>query len=373
VASTYAPAPVRTRPPPARFVTAGRVVDATGMFRDYEVQRHDHVDAVARDLGTTRAVIVEANHLTAPYAVHPGQHLKVPVAKAYEAEAGDTLPLVAKRFDVAADDLAQLNDLPVRGRLKQGERIALPTTFHDQGPTRLRAPVEEVRAAAPAPRPVPTPTPYRAYASAGPSTAPRSAPYVPPASYAPPTPRPSPTPYIAHPYTPSSPSAYANAQRPAYAPIAPPTVEATRPASDTEIASAARGRFIWPVRGEILSGFGSKGVGRRNDGVDVKSPQGTVVHAAAGGDVVYAGNQEPGFGNLVLVKHADGWVTAYAHLDKVSVQMRQAVIQGQEIGQVGLSGGVVEPELHFEVRYAPTPADKARPVDPMLVLPKLAG
>jgi len=87
--------------------------------------------------------------------------------------------------------------------------------------------------------------------------------------------------------------------------------------------------------------------------------------------VVYAGDQVPGFGNLVLIKHTDGWVTAYAHLDRVSVQMRQQVSQGQELGQVGLSGGVTEPQLHFEVRYAPTPADKAKPVDPVLVLPRL--
>jgi murein DD-endopeptidase MepM/ murein hydrolase activator NlpD len=136
------------------------------------------------------------------------------------------------------------------------------------------------------------------------------------------------------------------------------------------VAAAGRGRFIWPVRGEILSPFGVKGVGRRNDGVDLSSPQGTTVRAAAAGEVVYAGDQVPGFGNLVLVKHADGWVTAYAHLDRTSVQMRQAVMQGQEIGEVGSSGGVSEPQLHFEVRYAPSPTDKARPVDPMLVLPR---
>jgi murein DD-endopeptidase MepM/ murein hydrolase activator NlpD len=104
--------------------------------------------------------------------------------------------------------------------------------------------------------------------------------------------------------------------------------------------------------------------------VDLSSPQGTTVRAAAAGEVVYAGDQVPGFGNLVLVKHADGWVTAYAHLDRTSVQMRQAVMQGQEIGEVGSSGGVSEPQLHFEVRYAPSPTDKARPVDPMLVLPR---
>ena len=85
--------------------------------------------------------------------------------------------------------------------------------------------------------------------------------------------------------------------------------------------------------------------------------------------MVYAGDQVPGFGNLVLVKHDGGWVTAYAHLGRVDVKMRDRVMQGQAIGQVGSTGGVSQPQLHFEVRYAPTPQDKARPIDPQLVLP----
>ena len=111
------------------------------------------------------------------------------------------------------------------------------------------------------------------------------------------------------------------------------------------------------------------GVGRRNDGVDIRAPQGTPVKAAAPGEVVYAGNQVPGFGNLVLIKHADGWVTAYAHLDKRRCADAAAGGQGQQVGPVGMTGGLAEPELHFEVRYAPTSGDKARPVDPVLVLP----
>ncbi len=86
--------------------------------------------------------------------------------------------------------------------------------------------------------------------------------------------------------------------------------------------------------------------------------------------MVYAGDQVPGFGNLVLVKHADGWVTAYGHLGRVDVKMQQKVVQGQQLGMAGQSGGVSEPQLHFEVRYAPSPTERARPVDPQLVLGK---
>jgi murein DD-endopeptidase MepM/ murein hydrolase activator NlpD len=157
----------------------------------------------------------------------------------------------------------------------------------------------------------------------------------------------------------------------AYAGNPPPaaTAQASFGMSDAQIAQAAHGRFVWPVQGDILLRFGPQGVGRRNDGLDIRAAQGAPVRAAAPGEVVYAGDQVPGFGNLVLIKHADGWVTAYAHLDQIDVQMKQQVTQGQAVGSVGTTGGAAQPELHFEVRYAPSPADKAKPVDPVLVLP----
>jgi murein DD-endopeptidase MepM/ murein hydrolase activator NlpD len=140
--------------------------------------------------------------------------------------------------------------------------------------------------------------------------------------------------------------------------------------NDSQVSQLGRGRFIWPLRGEIISVFGPKAVGQRNDGVNISAGIGDAVRAAAAGDVVYAGDQVPGFGNLVLIKHADGWVTAYGHLSRVDVKMQQKVTQGQQIGQAGDSGGVSQPQLHFEVRYAPTPLERARPIDPTLVLPR---
>jgi murein DD-endopeptidase MepM/ murein hydrolase activator NlpD len=325
------------------------------MYRDYVVQPKDHVDAIARDLRTTRKVLVDANHLKAPYALRSGEHLKVPVAKAYEVQAGDTMTEIARRFGVSVGELSDLNDLPVKAKLRPGDAVALPDGYHDHGPTRLPGAQMAER----------TPESMEA-----------------PRTYPAPPRRPSPPAVEADgaPYTPS-PEALAAARRLAEersyaAPSAPyASTRTSAPAqastnAQLAVATAGRGRFIWPLRGEIMSQFGLKGLGRRNDGIDVRSPQGAEVHAAAAGDVVYAGDQVPGFGNLVLVKHADGWVTAYAHLLSIGVQMRQTVMQGQILGEVGSTGGVAEPELHFEVRYASSPADKAKPVDPLLVLPK---
>ncbi|HKT54262.1 MAG TPA: M23 family metallopeptidase, partial [Caulobacteraceae bacterium] len=171
--------------------------------------------------------------------------------------------------------------------------------------------------------------------------------------------------------TPQAPQPYGQTRQPYVAPPVRPLsspVEAAPPPTDAQVVQAGRGRFLWPVRGDILSGFGPKAGGQRNDGLDIAASEGAPVHAAAAGEVVYAGDQVPGFGNLVLIKHQDGWVTAYAHLSKTEVKIKDHVGQGTEIGLAGETGGAVQPEVHFEIRYAPTPRDKARPVDPALLL-----
>jgi murein DD-endopeptidase MepM/ murein hydrolase activator NlpD len=339
-ATPPAPAPgmAYAEPPPVRAsatrsIAGGGVVRASGrIFERYEVQRGDHVDALARAFDTSREVILSANHMRAPYVIHPGDILKVPVARAYVARSGDTLSQVARRFSVNVDELAQLNHLSERATLRDGEEIGLPSSMRDRGPIRETEYVDR---------------PRDRYAYAAPYRTSYAAP--------PSTPRMRPDTGLANPPT----AGYA---------APPPSAAAEATMSDGDIAKAAQGRFVWPVKGEIVQRFGLHGVAR-NDGVDIKAAQGTQVIAAAPGEVVYAGDQVPGYGNLVLIKHSDGWVTAYAHLDSVEVKNRQQVAQGQQLGSVGMSGGATEPELHFEVRFAQSPTDKAKPVDPVLVLP----
>jgi murein DD-endopeptidase MepM/ murein hydrolase activator NlpD len=124
---------------------------------------------------------------------------------------------------------------------------------------------------------------------------------------------------------------------------------------------------MWPVRGDILSTFGTKPDGQFNQGIDIGAPDGTPVQAAASGTVV-AADMVPGLGNLVLIRHDNGWITAYAHLSRTEVKIKDRVAQGTEIGLAGQTGGAVRPGVHFEIRYAPTQRDKARPVDPALLL-----
>jgi murein DD-endopeptidase MepM/ murein hydrolase activator NlpD len=112
------------------------------------------------------------------------------------------------------------------------------------------------------------------------------------------------------------------------------------------------------VQGRIVSDFGPKPGGLHNDGINISAARGAPIHAAENGVVVYAGNELRGFGNLLLVRHADGWVTAYGHCDQLLVRRGQQVRRGQAIARVGSTGNVRTPQLHFEVRRG------TRPVNP---------
>jgi murein DD-endopeptidase MepM/ murein hydrolase activator NlpD len=111
------------------------------------------------------------------------------------------------------------------------------------------------------------------------------------------------------------------------------------------------------VRGRVVSDFGPKEGGLHNDGLNLAAPRGSFVRAAENGVVAYAGNELAGFGNLLLVKHADGWTTAYAHNEALLVRRGELVKRGQPIARIGSTGNVAEPQLHFEIRRGKTPVN----------------
>lgn len=130
--------------------------------------------------------------------------------------------------------------------------------------------------------------------------------------------------------------------------------EAPRPRpvySDDSIA------FQWPVEGRIISPFGATATGARNDGINIAAQLGEPIHAAAAGIVTYAGDELKGYGNLVLIRHDDGYVTAYAHAESINVTRGQRVAKGQVIGYAGDTGDVKTPQVHFEIRKGIEPVD----------------
>ncbi|MGN6150010.1 MAG: murein hydrolase activator EnvC family protein [Rhizomicrobium sp.] len=131
---------------------------------------------------------------------------------------------------------------------------------------------------------------------------------------------------------------------------------------DTRVGDTLTSGFVMPVSGTIISGFGATGGGQRNDGINIAANAGTPVHAAADGVVTYAGNELKGYGNLILIKHGDAYVTAYAHTDSIGVARGQRVAKGDVIGTVGQTGDVNRPQLHFEIRR------NMKPIDPRAIL-----
>ena len=155
---------------------------------------------------------------------------------------------------------------------------------------------------------------------------------------------------------PGAPAQPAAAATPQVQPV--PTAKA--PVQEVTDPPSANGTtFRWPVRGRIIAGFGAQSNGERNDGINLAVPAGTPVKATEAGTVIYAGNELAGYGNLVLVRHADGWVSAYAHNSEIMVSRGDSVKRGSTIGKAGATGSVDSPQVHFELRKG------AKPVNPM--------
>jgi murein DD-endopeptidase MepM/ murein hydrolase activator NlpD len=133
-------------------------------------------------------------------------------------------------------------------------------------------------------------------------------------------------------------------------------------ATNTDTANDADSsgpKFRWPAKGKIIAEFGKRPDGTHNDGINVAVPQGTEVHAAEAGTIAYAGSELKGYGNLILVRHANGWVSAYAHNDQILVSRGDTVKRGQVIAKAGKTGTVDQPQIHFEIRQG------SKPVDPL--------
>jgi len=321
----------------------------------YMVKPGDTIYSIARELHVSVRSLIDANQLQAPFAVTPGQRLSLPGSGFYVVAKGDNLSMIAKKSGVPFGTLARMNGLVAPYVLQVGQKLLLPAGA---------APANAVAVASAAPSPSPTVAPVPLPAPPVPSVS--SAPLPPPPGAAPAATAPqvvsvSPnaTPAVPVP----APIAPAAATPPVSAPISTPTQTAVLPVAPLPAPPAQSGRgFIWPLKGDVILEYGTTGHGQHNDGINIAAARGTPVLAAESGVVAYAGNELRGFGNLLLIKHEGGWMTAYAHNDALLVKRGDMVKRGQKIAKVGDSGGVSQPQLHFEVRQG------TRAVDPATVL-----
>jgi murein DD-endopeptidase MepM/ murein hydrolase activator NlpD len=352
------------------------------------VQPGQTLYALARQVHVPMRVLIEANQLQPPYKLKIGQVLTVPRIREHIVQPGETLYAVARDYDIEASSLARENHLDPPYALKRGMALILPPAAQTAPPPAM-APVGTTGAPPPEMAPVVTPSAGAGSVTVTPLPPPPSTPQPPPAS--PPVRAavpPPPAPQAVHAPTPLQPAAPNAAAAPTKPPppiesqavAKPPESQAgAKPAPAAGAAAVAAAAavanhadpvapiLLWPVRGHILSVFGTAPGAAHNEGINIAAPAGTTVSAAEAGTVAYAGNELRGFGNLLLIKHDDGWVTAYAHNEVLLVKKGQKVRRGEPIARVGKTGGVGDPQLHFELRRGTTA------VDPLDHLPRLTG
>lgn len=274
--------------------------------------------------------IITVNNLSAPYQLPLNYRLKLPPPNEYRVKEADTLNRISRMYNVSVSEMAKLNNLSSPYVLKKGQILRLPSP---------QPKLEEEFAAAP-----PSPKLERAMAmrpGAVESEALAPPPGTTQTAAVTPPPQTAQTPAAAKSFPP----------QPAAKPAQVQTVAAKQPNIAPKVpARSGNGKFMRPIDGKTISKFGPKDDGLHNDGINIKAAKGTPVRAAENGVVAYVGNEMQGYGNLILVRHQDRWMTAYAHMDKTLVKKGDVVKVGQSIGTVGSTGGVDSPQLHFEVR-----------------------
>ena len=283
------------------------------------VQAGESLYGLARRHKVPPRALIEANGLKPPFQLFVGQRLAIPSGTEHEVKPGETVHTVAQRFGADPYELARVNGIRPPYVLKAGEKLMIPTS---------RATV------------APAPGGAQQVATQLPSRDIPSSPAPPPGADA-----------AIQPIPRQAPPTTADKE---------PALEAPPPEIPVDGAIGGVGRLAWPVRGRVISNYGIKEKGLRNDGINIAAPKGAPVRAAEIGTVAYAGNELRGFGNLLLIRHPSGFVTAYAHTDQILVKRGDAVKRGQVVARVGNTGGVQSPQLHFEVRYGRRAVDPER-------------
>jgi murein DD-endopeptidase MepM/ murein hydrolase activator NlpD len=295
----------------------------------------DSVETIARRYGVPASVIMQANNIAAPATLHPGQRLVIPrytatrVATAaaprsaapaptpaaavnaagnagvHVVAVGDTLSKIAHHYHKPVNEIAKANNIQPTATLNVGERLIIPgaqaAVVKTSAPTAPAQPKSVVASAAPKePEPVQS------------------------------------------------------------ANVVAPTDPLDKEAAKLADGNGAVPKFRWPANGRVIAGYGPTTNGQQNDGINISVPENTPVKAAEDGIVAYAGSELKGYGNLVLVRHPNGYVTAYAHAKELLVKRGDQVKRGQVIARSGQTGNVNTPQLHFEIRKGSSPLDPTR-------------
>ncbi len=278
------------------------VVSAKTRPASIKVAKGDTLFSLSEKYQIALKPLISLNSLKAPFALNVGQTLKLPPPLHYRVRKGDTVMAISRRFALDFRSLALINGIEPPYALRADEILILPALVSGADGAWTSAAAARAKPSLPKP---------------GISTG-----------------------------------------------VKAPIKTTPAKSQPKPRAPAKTSTFSWPLKGKVISRYGVKPGGTRNDGINIAAPAGTAVRAAGDGTVVYAGSELKSFGNLILVRHANGWVSAYAHNSKLLVKEGANVKTGDSIAEVGASGSVNSPQLHFETRRG------RDPVNPALYLPK---
>lgn len=300
-------ATIATPGPPPAWIAKPVSPDASQIpGSSYVVKRGDTLSHIANVTGPSADVIAHANGIKPPFVVKTGQKLKIPGGRYHLVRKGESGIAIARAYGVDWSEVATMNHLEEPFVLREGQRLLLPSALEaanmslEQRAEAFQLDIDDI------------------VTGGEPALAENVSPTLP-------------TPGTAQ-------------------PVSPTTALAT-PNADFD------GQFVWPIEGKIVRHFGDLGNGRRNDGVNIAAAIGTPIRAAADGVVAYVGTDVAIYGGLVLLKHGNGWLTAYGHCQQIAVTRGQAVKKGDIIATIAEAGLASEDQLHFEIRKGRTPID----------------
>lgn len=283
----------------------------------YVVKAGDSLRKIDLLTGAASEAIARENGLLTPFKIKTGQKLRIPGGRYHRVAKYESGIAIARAYGVDWQRVATLNHLEEPYILREGQRLLLPsraevsTMTPDERAAAFRVDIEDLITGS-----------EPAVASSAPVNQPATAP---------------------RPTAPAMPT--------------PPTTALGEP-------DRFNGRFDWPVKGRVIRSFGNYASGQKNDGINIAANRGDPIVAAADGIIAYAGSDIAVYGTLALIRHGDGWISAYGYADSLIVTRGQRVKAGQVIGYTGASPYSGEPQLHFEIRNG------RKPVDPAAYLPR---
>ena len=303
------------------------------------VQQGETLYSLAKKNGVPLRDLIDTNNLEPPYALKAGSAIKIPFPNYHESREGETLYSISRMYDMKVNDVIALNNLKFPYPIYPGDKIKIvkdknkkseknPQLASDSKakkennikPSEEKAKeIVEKKNSKEIEKYGFKPSEVRALELAKKNDSSRTA---------------------------------QNIINPSKNEIVETKLSINKPIDKDSIKKIANktNRFSWPVRGEVISKFGPKSAGLYNDGINIKAKDGQAVSSSEDGIVAYVGSELKGYGNLVIVKHSGGWISAYAHLKNSAVAIGQKISKGQKIGNVGNSGKVKFPQLYFGLR-----------------------